>query len=281
MEIGTLTVPGARIHYEVRGAGPVLLLVNGGEGDAAMYGQLAALLADRYTVVTYDLRGNSRSRLTVPPYEQHIAEHADDAHRLLGSIGDEPAYVFGSSYGGMIGMDLLARHPERVRALVAHEPFVIEMLPDAARWHAVFQEVYEIHRRDGAGAATRRFVTEIGVAAPPEPSPGLPAPVLELLARVAANLETCYEYELRSFTRFVPDLPALRGGRVVVAGGADSREALPHRAATALAERLGTPVVEFPGDHAGFVMRPAEFAEALHGVLDDGSRPLDGPTSRH
>ncbi|MGW1375683.1 alpha/beta fold hydrolase [Streptomyces sp. NPDC002446] len=104
MKTGTMTAPGAEIHYEVRGSGPAVLLVNGGDGDAAMFGPLAALLAEDHTVITYDLRGNSRSRLTGPPAEQRIEEHGHDAHLLLTEVAaDEPAYVFGTSYGGRGG----------------------------------------------------------------------------------------------------------------------------------------------------------------------------------
>jgi pimeloyl-ACP methyl ester carboxylesterase len=63
---GTLKVPGASLYYEVRGSGPVLLLVCGGLYDAAGYAGLARQLAGRYTVVTYDRRGNSRSPLDGP-----------------------------------------------------------------------------------------------------------------------------------------------------------------------------------------------------------------------
>jgi pimeloyl-ACP methyl ester carboxylesterase len=270
MDIGTLTVPGAGIYYEVRGSGPALLLINGGDGDAGLYGMLAPLLADRYTVITYDLRGNSRSPLTGPPYEQRIGEHADDAHLLLREISGEPAYVFGNSYGAMIGMDLLARHPAQVRALVAHEPFLIELLPDAERWHALFQRVYELYQRDGFEPAIRMFSEEVEVDLPPEPSADLPPAARELLTRLQANLNTCLAYELRSFVRFQPDLDALRDAPIVVAGGADTRPGtLLYRLTAAFAERLGTKAVKFPGGHAGFVTHAAEFATALHGVLGD------------
>src|SRR2546430_8045246 len=86
-----LRVPGATLHYEVRGTGPVLLLICGGVYDAAGYAGLAAQLADRYTVVTYDRRGNSRSPLDGPPEPQQMAVHADDAHRVLAEVTDQPA----------------------------------------------------------------------------------------------------------------------------------------------------------------------------------------------
>jgi pimeloyl-ACP methyl ester carboxylesterase len=121
----TLKVPGATLYYEVRGAGPVLLLICGGIYDAAGYAGLAGRLADHYTVVTYDRRGNSRSPLDGPPERQSIEVHGDDAHRILtavGVTGNESADVFGNSSGAEIGLELAARHPEQVRTLVAHEP---------------------------------------------------------------------------------------------------------------------------------------------------------------
>ena len=59
----TLKVPGARIYYEIYGSGPVLLMIPGGPADAGVFTALAQCLADRYTCVPYDPRGNSRSDL--------------------------------------------------------------------------------------------------------------------------------------------------------------------------------------------------------------------------
>jgi pimeloyl-ACP methyl ester carboxylesterase len=269
MDTGTLAVPGAELYYEVRGSGPVLLLINGGEGDAAMYAPLAHQLADGYTVITYDPRGNSRSRLTGPLGEQRVEEHARDAHLLLRALTREPAYLFGTSYGGMVGMEVLAGHPEQVRGLVSHEPLLIELLPDAARRHAAFQEVYDIFRRDGARPALRRLNAELGdVGLPPELTADLPAPVAEMLARVAGNLAFCLEYELRSFVRYVPDLEALHDGPFTVANGVETRTTVGYATSVILAERLGEEIVDFPGGHVGFLTHPAEFAKTLHEVLD-------------
>ncbi|PSJ30070.1 alpha/beta hydrolase [Streptosporangium nondiastaticum] len=270
MKTGTLATPDAEIYYEVRGSGPPLLLVNGGDGDAAMYGPLAGHLAEDFTVITYDLRGNSRSRLTSPPREQRIEEHGQDALLLLDTVAaGEPAYVFGTSYGGMIGMALLARQPGRVRALVAHEPFVIDLLPDADRWHALFQEVYELYEREGLDAAMGRFCGAIGMEAPPEPTGSLPAPLQEMLARIRVNMGTCLAYELRSFVRFRPDADALRAARFTVVLGGEGPETLVLRTTRALAEHVGTGVGEFPGGHVGYLTHPAPFAEALREAVKD------------
>jgi len=126
----TVNVPGAKIYYEVRGAGPTLLMIPGGPLDAGVYADLSRHLADGYTVVAYDPRGNSRSTFDGEPEEQRLDVHGDDAAQLIEALGDGPAYVFGNSGGAQIGLNLTARYSERVRVLVAHEPSCVMMLPE-------------------------------------------------------------------------------------------------------------------------------------------------------
>ena len=142
-----LKVPGATLYYEVRGSGPVLLAIPGGPTDAGMFTGLAGLLADRYTVVTYDPRGHSRSTLDGTPAELGARVHAEDAARLLDAVGAEPAYVFGNSGGATIGLDLVSRHGQKVNTLVAHEPPVVELLPDRERWRALLSDIYDTYRK--------------------------------------------------------------------------------------------------------------------------------------
>src|SRR2546423_13572123 len=118
-----LQVPGATLYYEVRGSGPVLLMMPGGPADAGAFRNIAEPLAAHYTVVTYDPRGLSHSTLDGPLQDERIVEiFADDVHRLLSAAAKEPAHVFGSSGGAVIGPELAARHPEQVRALVWPAP---------------------------------------------------------------------------------------------------------------------------------------------------------------
>jgi acetyltransferase/esterase len=268
METGTLAVPGAELYYEVRGSGPFLLLINGGDGDAGLYGPLAQQLADLYTVITYDPRGNSRSRLTGPPGEQLIGEHSRDAHLLVRAFTAEPAYVFGTSYGGMVGMDLLTHHPEQVRALVAHEPLLTGLLPDAGRWRETFEEVCETLDREGPRAAVLRLAGVLGVDAPPDPDPAMPAPVAEMLTRIIANQDFCLRYALRSFTAYLPDEEALRDGPFTLANGVETHGTPGYRTSGVLARRLGIEIADFPGGHVGFLTHPADFAKSLQDVLE-------------
>ena len=128
-----LKVPGATLYDEVQGSGPVLIRIPGGPTDAGVFAGLAAHLADRYSVAACDPRGNSRSVLEGAREEQRLDVHGDDMARLIEALGDEPAFVFGSSGGAQIGLNLAVRHPERVRALVAHEPPCLKMLPDSSQ----------------------------------------------------------------------------------------------------------------------------------------------------
>src|SRR4051794_22504232 len=99
-----VTVPGARLYTERAGNGPPLLLISGGGGDAGMYEDVVPLLAERYTVLTYDRRGNSRSRFTEPDAAVDVAAQAGDAVAILDHYGVDGAYVFGSSGGAIFAL---------------------------------------------------------------------------------------------------------------------------------------------------------------------------------
>ncbi len=118
----TLRVPGAHLAYEVRGEGPLLLMIAGGGGEGGGFTGIADHLAEQYTVVTYDRRGAGRSTLDDPQADMSVQMHSNDAHTLLAALTTEPALVFGSSAGALIGLDLVVRYPQQVRLLVAHEP---------------------------------------------------------------------------------------------------------------------------------------------------------------
>jgi pimeloyl-ACP methyl ester carboxylesterase len=276
MEMPILKVPGARLYYEVQGSGPVLLAIPGGPTDAGIFAGLAACLADRYTVACYDPRGNSRSVLDEgPPEDQRMDVHGDDAALLLAALGGEPAYVFGSSGGAQIGLNLAARYPERVHTLIAHEPPCIVLLPDAVERRAFLNAVYETYRTEGVGPAMRAFEAGAGLgrregpAAPPSPPP---PEMREAFGRIMGNLDYFLAHGFRPIGFYVPDVAALRAGpvRVVVGVGEASTGQLAHRCAAALAERLGTAPVTFPGDHGGYGSHPAAFAEKLREALGGG-----------
>ncbi|MFC9926041.1 alpha/beta fold hydrolase [Streptomyces sp. NPDC127190] len=225
-------------HHDRTGTGPVLLLLPGGAGHPMGLGPLTERLAARFTVVTYDPLGLAHGRLGLPVPEQRVADWSEGAHRLLEAVlpEGEQAYVCGTSSGGIAALDLLARHPERLAHVVAHEPACVAALPDGAERRAEL-----IAQLDGAERP------------PAEGAEATPFGVF--LARV-----------LHPFTAYVP-VRAAPPGRLTVAAGSDSRGQVLHRTAGFLAERLGGGFAEFPGGHLGTVDHPAEFADRLTGVL--------------
>jgi pimeloyl-ACP methyl ester carboxylesterase len=273
LDTRTLKVPGATLYHEVHGSGPVLLSITGGPTDAGMFSDLARRLADRYTVVTYDQRGHSRSPLDGDPEDIPVALHADDAAALLEAFGDEPAYVYGSSGGGTIGLDLVTRRPSLVRTLVVHEAPITQILPDVARWRSTFDEIYETYRSEGVFPAMGKFgaaVEEGGPRYSEEMQAVEPTPESqEMGARMAGNFELFIAHEIRQNGGYVPDIDALRkvSTRIVSAAGETSGEQMASRAAVALAERLAIPVTYLPGAHGGWGSDPQEFAERLHQAL--------------
>jgi pimeloyl-ACP methyl ester carboxylesterase len=264
-----LHVPGGRLYCEVRGRGPALLLIPGSNGDAGLFDAVADLLADRYTVISYDRRGFSRSALDGLPETGWSETHTDDARLLLETVAAGPSHVFGSSAGAVIGLALISESPDLVTTLVAHEPPLAEVLPDAAEWRAFFAGVEDRYRRDGAGPAMQKFMTGIGLDALRRPAIMDP----ELVKRLSGNLDFFLRHELRQAPGYRPDLPALDAARarIVLAGGQDSRQHFPYRPVAALADRWGTQVVDFPGDHTGYWSQPVEFAATLAEALGDSS----------
>jgi pimeloyl-ACP methyl ester carboxylesterase len=279
-KVDHLQVPGASLYYEVRGSGPLLLMIPGGPIDATAFEPTAPRLADWYTVVTYDPRGLSRSSLDARPDDGRMIEiMGDDASHLLPAIAHEPAFVFGNSGGALIGLELAARHPGQVHTLVAHEPPLVSLFSDRerARAQTAMQEAYDTYQTSGVGPAMQKFLVAAGLNAEPQPaqsgSQGVPSPeVAEAMVQMQRNLEFFLGHYLLATTAYEPDIATLKAGspRIVAAVGETTQGQLAHRGALVLAQRLGTDVVIFPGDHGGFSTRPLEFAETLRRVVGGG-----------
>jgi pimeloyl-ACP methyl ester carboxylesterase len=282
----TLDVPGAVLHYDVRSndvsTEPVLLMIGSPMG-AAGFVTLAGHFTDR-TVVTYDPRGSERSRRTDGALQNTPEEHADDLHRLIDALDAGPVDIFASSGGAVNGLVLAARHPEQVRTLIAHEPPAAQELPDREAALAACADIHETYLRSGMGPAMAKFIAIVSHEGPvaddyadqPAPDPamyGLPADDDGSRddALLGLNLLTCTHHQ--------HDFDALRAAstRIVVGVGAQSGEQFAGRTAVAVADRLGTPAVTFPGGHDGFLggeygqtgADPDGFAAKVREVLAD------------
>ena len=269
----TLDVPGASLYYEVRGSGPVLLMMPGGPADATTFRRIENDLAKRYTVVTYDPRGLSHTKVTEPIDDSRMVQiFADDAHRLLAKLTDSKACVFASSGGASIALELVVRHPEQLDTVIVHEPPTPALLPNTAEVRAGMEDVCDTCAKEGLWPAMAKFMTLVGIeGGPPPAQEGEPTPeALEAMAMMQRNMEFFLGRYIRNIARYEPDFAALKASpcRIIPAVGEESKGQLAHNGALGLAKRLGTRAVVFPGDHGGFDGRPVEFAAKVREVLE-------------
>jgi pimeloyl-ACP methyl ester carboxylesterase/SAM-dependent methyltransferase len=263
-----LDVPGARLYYETHGSGPTLVMIAGAGGAADIFRMVTEHLATRYTVVIYDRRGFSRSRLDGPQdYGHRLATDADDVRHLIAHHGDEPAIVFGASSGAIVALTVLARHPDTVGTLIAFEPPLMRYLPDGQKWIDVFAQLYEMYRRAGIGPALEAFRDRT-----------FPLSDRQVMARAPrndANAAHWFEHELRQYPAVELDLDALTtyADRIVLAAGREGHGYPAHDVTAVLGETLGRRVVELPGGHTGCVSHPDGFARGLVAALEQTGAP--------
>ncbi len=150
----TLETAEATLVYDVRGPLPPAdgrppLVMVGAPMDAGGFATFATYFPDR-TVVTYDPRGLGRSTRSDGRDEHTAEQNAEDIHRVIDALGAGPVEVFASSGGAVSALALVAAHPDDVTTLVAHEPPLLSLLPDADRAFAA--------ERSRAGDLSRRGV---------------------------------------------------------------------------------------------------------------------------
>ncbi|HZA32065.1 MAG TPA: alpha/beta hydrolase [Propionibacteriaceae bacterium] len=287
-----LDVGDGRLYYEVRGSGPLLLVI-GQPMTSGPFGPLADLLAEYHTVVTYDPHGLGASTTTNRTQDITPEVEAMDLAHLVDAVGGGKADVFGTSGGAVAGLALAADNPDKVGTLIAHEPPLPELLPDVPHVRAAVDDIEDAYHEVGRGAAFGKFVslvmhrgpvTKAGVPPAAWPPAGSPSDdpesqsgddvggvevVPERSEKQQSDDELFLLRMLKPFLRYEPKIDVLRSGgpRVVVAVGAASGGEIPQRSSELLAQRLGATVTIFPGDHAGFLGDPGGFAATIRQVL--------------
>jgi pimeloyl-ACP methyl ester carboxylesterase len=283
----TLETAEVDIAYDVRGPLPTAdgrppLVMIAQPMDASGFTTLASLLPDR-TVVTYDPRGLGRSTRKDGRVDHSPTVQAGDVHAVIEALGAGPVEMFASSGGAVTALALVAAHPDDVTSLVAHEPPLIPVLPDAEAAERARAGIRDAYEANGSGTGMAAFIAmtswrgefDDGYFAQPAADPaqfGMPA------TDDGARDDPLLSDRSWAVSSYHPDVDALAAAptRIVVAVGEESLDTFTGRTAVATAELLGQQAVVFPSHHGGFMGdefgyagQPEAFAAKLRDVLDD------------
>jgi pimeloyl-ACP methyl ester carboxylesterase len=240
---------GTQLYYEIKGAGPALLLIPGAEGDAEEYARVTGLLKGDFTILSYDRRAFSRSPRPEGYTGTDVEQQADDAAALIEATGLGPVTVWGNSSGAIIGLALVLRHPETVSGAMLHEPPLFAGASDAAGVLGWLKQA----TADGKVPFLKMLT---GEAIYNEFTEGYK----ERLAADRTWID--HEFDVFEYYRPADDDLAEVSTPVVVLCGADSPPFF-MEAATWLAERLGTTVQVIPGNHGVHYSMPGEVAKVI------------------
>jgi pimeloyl-ACP methyl ester carboxylesterase len=264
MAVDTTTLTGTDLYHEVRGSGPTVLFVAGATGDAGHFSRVAARLADEFTTIAYDRRGNSRSPVAGDAAAAAtMAAQSDDAAAIIRRTPGGRAIVVGTSGGAIITLDLLARHADVVQAAVVHEPPLLSVAPPHDGPEDPIAAVLALAASDPAAALEQfiRLNTSETTWAALDSS---------LRQRMLGNAQTLFAREIENFVSFRPDVDALRRVAVPVQLLV-SRDGVPYAPAVQqwLHEQTGWPTGMLSGHHASYLDQPELIAEELRPVLRD------------
>ncbi|HEX3192976.1 MAG TPA: alpha/beta hydrolase [Streptosporangiaceae bacterium] len=289
MTTHTLETAEADIAYDVRGPLPTVdgrppLFMIAQPMDASGFATLASLFPDR-TVITYDPRGLGRSTRKDGRTDHAPTVQAGDVHAVIEALGGGPVEMFASSGGAVTALALVAAYPNDVTTLVAHEPPLIPVLPDAAAAEQARAGFRDVYQAKGPGAGMAAFIAMTSwrgeftddYFAQPAPDPAQFGMSAEDDGSRDDPLLSDRSWAISGYR---PDVAALAAAptRIVIAVGEESLGTFTGRAAVATAELLGQQATVFPSHHGGFLGgdfgyagQPEAFARKLRDVLDTGN----------
>jgi pimeloyl-ACP methyl ester carboxylesterase len=282
-----LSTAGADLAYDVHGPLPTAdgrppLFMIGQPMTASGFGALASHFPDR-TVVTYDPRGLGRSKRTDGRVDNSPTVQANDVHAVIEALAAGPVEMFASSGGAVTALALVAAYPDDVVTLVAHEPPITGVLPDAAAAERARAGVRDTYQAKGSGAGMAAFIamtswrgefTDDYFAQPTADPAAFGMPAEDDGSRDDPVLSDRSE----AIISYRPDFNALTAAptSIVIAVGEESAGTFTGRTSVATAERLGKEAIVFPSHHGGFVGgehpyagQPEAFARKLRAVLDE------------
>ncbi|WP_072557547.1 alpha/beta fold hydrolase [Lactiplantibacillus plantarum] len=270
------TNDGTILNVNKKGEGPVLILVPGANGTGDVFAQIAMVLADNFTVITYDRRGYGKTVVAEtlpnsaanPDSNYRIDADVRDIFTLAGEFSPEqPIYIMGTSAGSIVAEKAFEEDPSRFAKIAIHETMLNTVINDDGKsrnqTNAIVQDALNGNPSAVSMLFSRMHVQPLdsqmmGLASDSKPDPDKMKSMMFWL-----------KYETRQYTSQVIDWSLFKEHRdqVVLLNGTDSVGFLPQDVDNAISKIIDVPVDAIPGGHLGYVQKPQEFAQVLEDVL--------------
>jgi len=250
-----------RLHYSFTGpaSAPALILSTSLGTNFSMWDAQAPAFEKSFRLLRYDMRGHGQSSATPPPYS--VAELARDVLDLADSLNITAFHFCGLSIGGMIGMTLALRAPERLRKLVLCN--TAPKIGTLEFWNTRIETVQTKGMKEVAGAVTARWFTP----AFQQSSPEKVVSAIRVLESLDPQGYTGGCTAVRDFD-FSESVSNIRTPTLVISGTHDP--AAPPADGRLVAENIpGARYIEFNTSHLSNIEDPARFNLAVLSFLTD------------
>lgn len=227
---------GCPLNVRVCGTeGPMLLLIHGGGTDSDFYKDSAEYFSRYFHVVSYDRRCHVRSG--AKGHIDMLKAHAKDAAALIKEFSsDGTAYVIAHSMGGFVGMKLCELHPEMIKRIIFHEP--VYDFSENFHFTSLHEATHMLNRSDDRG----RHATE------------------DEIANIMPDTLAMLKYDLGFFFTYKTPVETLKKLDVYFGVGEQSKGVKIYSTTLKTAEKVGAPLIWFPGSHNSAFQLPFEFA---------------------
>ncbi|GAA5800696.1 hypothetical protein HPULCUR_006132 [Helicostylum pulchrum] len=241
-------VKGASLCYEVKGEGPCIVFMGGGDGGYKPFQSLRDLLVKHFTVVLYSRRGYYKSKLTEPQdYTKRLDTDVEDLYAVIKNVTNKSFSIFTSSSSGIVALTYVDRYPNTVDKCFLHEPMVdLSALPNGEQVksdHRKGMEIFERYGRDATlvyfgdlylNKSDRYYMVD------------------KQVNQVESGWDYHFEHEAHQYLFTKVDTDRVRKNKLVLFHGIESTESFIYRPGAAFSKALGMDIVPVPGEHIGF-----------------------------
>lgn len=271
-------VEGAKLHVEVEGAGPVLILVPGANGTGDIFKGIAGYLKDRYTVVMFDRRGYGSTEMITPlpasaaNFTSHyrLSTDAEDVIALANHFSpDKPVFVMGSSSGSIVAAEAFTMAPDRIARIVLHESPITTVI-DTEKQQRLNNDAVTTALKGDFNSARDKFAAAMQVQPLDAKMMGFAADSPKPDKARMQGMLYWFKYEVLQYTSQTIDWSVFKANhdKVRLLIGTDSVGSIPPENTKAIGKMLDVPVTVIPGGHLGYAQKPEGFAETLAATLD-------------